>query len=112
MHAANLHTMSEEWRAVRDAGATQLVPIDMAELCLNRQHSHSSFSVTMPTQISPSEMACPPRRFEKKARVRTIPSGPSCSAQCLIAPGCGKTLNASDQLASEENEAPATGPLD
>ena len=86
---AQLHTILEEWRGV---GVSQPFLLDMAELCSNGRHSLSTFTVTMPMHISPSDMACAPTRFNKKKKAGSIPSGPSLSENQLIYPGTEQEL--------------------
>ncbi len=102
-----MHNQSivEEWEAVGPANTASSLPEDLAELCLNRQCSLSTFTIRMPMQISPSEMAIPPRRFEKKAKSKNaVPSGPSFSTH-------NYTKLRSEQGLSSSEEIEATGPL-
>ncbi len=100
-----IQSLLMEWEAV---AATRTLTRDLAELCLTRRHTLSSFTVTMPNQISPDEMSCAPRRFEKKNRGNGIPSGPSradCgSIKTAIEFGC-------DSMDEAEALAPSTGPV-
>ncbi len=95
-------------------GTTHSLPLELAELCLNRRRSLSSCTVTMPMQIFPSEIACAPRRFNKKTKAGNIPSGPSTKHHFIeFAAGQGRILFSDILLTTnDEIEAPAAGPSD
>jgi hypothetical protein len=87
------------------------LPMPVAGLCVvHESHYNSVLVVSMPMHILPSEIGCPPRRFERGPKTRNMPAGPYLSEHQSHPSGSTEANDTRAFTNLEEHETLASGP--